>query len=475
MPADRHQPRVFAANIAARQLQVDDRPHIVAAVAVVGDAHAPYHHRGASLSKGLGEPKHLRTCESRAPLKRPPAETARPGLDRFPARRALRDELAVYPVIFYQVLQDAVEERDIPAGEDLKKIIGDFGAEERTLGDGGHPIALHAWLAIRIHNEHSGAGVFSVIKILGGHGLVIGHVAADKHQQLCADPVRIGAGGGGAAHGRVQGCGAGGVTDPRAGIHMIRADEARHLLVCVVVLIGEPTRSQVPGHSTRVGCAQAVGNESNSFVPSDPSEAFLAPASHHRHRHAPELAKLPFPKSGETSRVLKHPPVHGRHGIESHQLQAYGAQVNALHRPIAHAGGAQRTAVTAAITQDSPGVPEVVSVLPDKVQDRLVVVGMLLVQSVGDEAHPIAAEPASSLILNVSCHFKTSFGRALRCGTATNTGYIVQECSGFGQISGKVDLPLLHLPLRLGGITCARVEQLFRADPLPVVSPHKFA
>src|SRR5581483_3072467 len=63
----------------------------------------------------------------------------------------------------------------------------------------------------------------------------------------------------------------------------------------------------------------------------------------------------------------------------------------AVHGPVAHPGGAQRATVTAAVAQDAQRVAQAVAVLPSSLEDLLVVVRMLLVQAVGDEADALTA------------------------------------------------------------------------------------
>src|SRR5581483_5205181 len=71
--------------------------------------------------------------------------------------------------------------------------------------------------------------------------------------------------------------------------------------------------------------------------------------------------------------------------------ETHGAQMDAFHRPVMHAGGPQRAAVAAAVAKHAPRVAEAVLVLPESIQDVPVVVRVLLVQSVGDQACPVTA------------------------------------------------------------------------------------
>src|SRR6185437_11401910 len=64
--ADGHESGVRAAYVAARQLEVDQGTHVVAAIAVLRDAHAPDHHRAASLAKRLRKALHVGAGEAGA-------------------------------------------------------------------------------------------------------------------------------------------------------------------------------------------------------------------------------------------------------------------------------------------------------------------------------------------------------------------------------------------------------------------------
>src|SRR5690242_11245174 len=71
--------------------------------------------------------------------------------------------------------------------------------------------------------------------------------------------------------------------------------------------------------------------------------------------------------------------------------------MHAVHGPVAHAARAQRTSIAAAIVQNAPGVAELIAVLPNGLGDVAIGVGMLLVEPVGHEAHPVA------LIVSLRC------------------------------------------------------------------------
>src|SRR5713101_4693548 len=119
-----HQPGVRAADVSARELKVHNRADIVAAVAVLGNPHAPNDDRVAGLAESLREAVHLRLALPGAPFQIFPGEAARFCLGLLPAEGASGDKLAVYPIVLDQMFQHAVEECDVSASVDLEIIIG---------------------------------------------------------------------------------------------------------------------------------------------------------------------------------------------------------------------------------------------------------------------------------------------------------------------------------------------------------------
>ena len=337
-------------------------------------------------------------------LQRLPGEAADFGLGLAPAAGAAADEVAVDPVALDEVFEHAGEEGDVAAGVDLEVVVGDLGAEQGALGDRGNPVAVQPRLLIGIDDEDLGSGFFGVVQILGGHRLIVGQVGADQNDQVGADPVRVGAGGGGTADGGAEAGGAGRVADAGAGIDMIGAEEARDFLVGVVGFVGEAARGHIPGQALGIDFAQGGGDASDGFIPGDDAEAFVALGAHHRRRQASHLAQLPLGESAQSGGILEQVRVHGGHGVEPQQLQTHGAEVNALHRPVVHAAGAQRAAVATAIAQDAKGVAQAVAVLPDRIQNVSVIVGVLLVETVGYEADPVPLVDLLGPVFGKLCH-----------------------------------------------------------------------
>ena len=94
------------------------------------------------------------------------------------------------------------------------------------------------------------------------------------------------------------------MADPRAGIDVVGSDKARHFLVRVVGLVGEPARSHVPGNPMGIGRRRPPRAGWRCLVPGDAAEAVVAPAADHRHGEASQLAKLLFALVAERARHL---------------------------------------------------------------------------------------------------------------------------------------------------------------------------
>ncbi len=339
-----------------------------------------------------------------AALQRLPGEAAHLGLGIAPAAGAAGNKVAVEPVALDQVFEHAGEKRDVAPGVNLEVIVGDLGAEQRALGDRGNPVAVQPRLLIGINDEDLGSGLFGVVQILGSHRLIVGQVGADQHHQVSADPVGVGAGGGGTAHGGTEAGGAGRVADAGAGIDMIGAEEARDLLVRIIGFVGKAARGHIPGQALGIDFAQGGGHTPDGFVPGDDAKALVALGAHHRRRQAAHLSQLSLGESMQSAGILEQVRVHGGHGVEPQQLQAHGAEVNALHRPVVHAAGAQRAAVATAIAQDAKGVAQAVAVLPDRIQNVSVIVRVLLVEAVGYEADPVPLVEFLGPVFGKLCH-----------------------------------------------------------------------
>src|SRR5439155_10666667 len=100
---------------ASGELQVDDGSDVVAAVAVLGDSHAPDDDGAARLAERCGETVHVCPGLTGIAFQHFPWEASRLGFDGVPAHGSGGDELAVYPVVLEEMFQDPVEECNVAA------------------------------------------------------------------------------------------------------------------------------------------------------------------------------------------------------------------------------------------------------------------------------------------------------------------------------------------------------------------------
>ena len=99
MPADRHEPCVRPAYIAACELEVHDRLHVVGPVAMLRHAHAPDDDRVAGLPERLCEAVHIATSHARAPFETLPGQGAYFHFKVIPAGGPGSDEVAIEPAL----------------------------------------------------------------------------------------------------------------------------------------------------------------------------------------------------------------------------------------------------------------------------------------------------------------------------------------------------------------------------------------
>ena len=70
-----------------------------------------------------------------------------------------------------QLLEHAVDERDVAAGVHREELVGDLRAEHRALGVRRHPVALEAGLAHRVDDGDLRAPLLREVQVLHEHGL----------------------------------------------------------------------------------------------------------------------------------------------------------------------------------------------------------------------------------------------------------------------------------------------------------------
>ena len=185
------------------------------------------------------------------------------------------------------------------------------------------------------------------------------------------------------------------VADPGGVVDVVAAQEADELLGDVVRLVGEPAGREVHAEAVRPRGPEPVGDEVERVVPAHAPEAALALAPHHRVREAPEVPELLPARRAERLDVGQHRRVERAHRVHLQQVEPRRAQVDAGDRPVVEPGDPERAPVADAPAENPPRVPEVAAVLPHRLDDFLVVVGLRLPRPVRLEPHPRVPPPAA--------------------------------------------------------------------------------
>ena len=337
------------------------------------------------------------------------------------------DEAAVHQAPLDHLLERAVEEADVAAHVDEEVAVGDLGAKQRALHIRRHPVAFHPRLAVGVDHRDLGASLLGVVEVLHRHRLVVGHIRADEHDQVAADPVAVRTRRGGHAQRALEPKGARRVADPGGVVDRVGPHRPHGLLRGEVGLVGGAPAGQVDAKPLGGAGADTPGDQVEGLVPARPGEARLAPAAHHRVGETAEVAQLGAVLTREEGHVGEQGRVQRRHGVQSQQPQADVAEMNLPGGPVAHALGAKGAAVAGPLGQDAPGIARLVAVLPEGVPELQVVVGMLLADAERLQAGPVARiqpllpghrMPLSTLHESRAVPRAWPQGRTRGCGTA---------------------------------------------------------
>ena len=266
------------------------------------------------------------------------------------------DEAAVHQAPLDHVLERAVEEADVAAHVDEEVAVGDLGAKQRALHIRRHPVALHPRLAVGVDHRDLGARLLGVVEVLHRHRLVVGHIRADEHDQVAADPVAVRTRRGGHAERALEPKGARRVADPGGVVDRVGPHRPHGLLRGEVGLVRRAPAGQVDAQPLGGAGADALGDQVEGLVPAGPGEARLAPAAHHRVGEAAEVAQLGAAPARQRRDVGEQGGVQRRHGVQPQQPQADVAEMDLPGGPVAHALGAKGAAVAGPLGEDAPGV-----------------------------------------------------------------------------------------------------------------------
>jgi len=252
------------------------------------------------------------------------------------------------------------------------------------------PTFTRAWMVGTpcVHDRHLRALQARVVEVLHRDRLVVGRVGAEEDDEVALHPVAVRAGGRAVAERLFHGHRGGGVAQPRRVVHVGGAHRAGGLLSRVVMLVQQPARGDVHGEALPVGRPDLLRRHRAGFVPRRHAEPLLAAPAHHRLGKAAQRAQIVRGEPLQRGDIGQAPRVERGRRVQPHQLQPHHAQVDAVHRPIAQAGGAQRAPVAHALAQDAQRVRELVAVGPGHARHLQVVVGLLLAGVAGDLRGP---------------------------------------------------------------------------------------
>src|SRR5579885_1104361 len=135
MAADRHQSGMIAADVAFAELQVHYGANVIAAIAMLRDAHAPDDDGMAGFAESLGEAEHIVPRQTRASLERFPGKRFDFGLQLAPTYCSVVDKVAIDPAVLHEVLHDPVEESNVAADVNLEEVICETGSKKCALCD----------------------------------------------------------------------------------------------------------------------------------------------------------------------------------------------------------------------------------------------------------------------------------------------------------------------------------------------------
>ena len=157
---DRHEPGAVAPDVAAGQRQVDDGPHAVDRVAVLGDAHRPQQDGRAGRRR-----TRRRSASTWARRRGRPAASRSSSGWRVERRRPARPSPSVWASMkasstaprSMSSLQRGVGEGHVAAGPHRHVEVAHLRAEQRRLGVRRHPVALEPGLEVRVDHDDPGA------------------------------------------------------------------------------------------------------------------------------------------------------------------------------------------------------------------------------------------------------------------------------------------------------------------------------
>ena len=251
--SDGHQPAVLPPYHSASQRQVYHRAHVIYSPPLLGEPHAPDENSISYPGIEFRKAHDLGPGQTGLLFQHLPALRCQLRAQLGDSRGVLGEEAVVHPVPLQQNFQRTVEKSHIAARTDRKEIIPQAAAKQRALRYRRHPVTLQARLAVRIHHHDAGSILLGVIKVLGGHGLVVGQVGAEQDNHLGPDPIAVGTSGGAHADHLLERHGAGGVAKAGGVVNVVGAEQARQLLRHVIHFVRQAPRGGIKRNPPGVG------------------------------------------------------------------------------------------------------------------------------------------------------------------------------------------------------------------------------
>ena len=221
LAAQRVQPGALPAHVPGDRAHRDQAARVVGAGRVLRDPHAPVDDRGvggAPQPRDLADRVGVHAADLRGALGRVLLHDLR---ELAVVRDPLGDELAVDPVVRDHLVQDPVVEGHVRAGLELAVDVG-------VVGDP---------LAPRVHHDQLRAAPLRLLEEARRHRVVRGRVRAGEDRDVGVDDVAVGRGHRARAHALEQRRHARRVAQPRAVVHVVRAEPGADQLLEEVGLL----------------------------------------------------------------------------------------------------------------------------------------------------------------------------------------------------------------------------------------------
>ncbi len=252
LAGEREGPGAWLANLSGGQVQVDQRTVLGTAGGGLIQAHAPQGEEGWRASN--------QPCAGLQIIDRDAAEVgdhrrgvvAHQAFQRIEAFGMGIDEAAVDPAFPHEDMQQALEQRDIGAGQDRQVQVGQLAGVGAAWvdDDDGHlrPLRL------------------CFLQTAEQHRVCVGHVAAGDQQAVGQLDVLVAAGRSVGAQAALVADHCRGHAQPRVGIQVVGADQGAGQFVEGVVVLGQQLAGDIEGDAVRPVFADGLGEHVSGML-----------------------------------------------------------------------------------------------------------------------------------------------------------------------------------------------------------------